>query len=251
MIRSDGRSPDQARPVSFDLGFLPHAEGSTLVSLGDTRVICAVSVEESVPPFVRGQGVGWLTAEYRMLPRATHTRTPRDTAGRVDGRATEIQRLIGRALRASVDRTRLGERTLIVDCDVLNADGGTRTAAITGAFVAVTLACYKLLEAERIALTPVRRQLAAISAGIVQGEACLDLVYAEDSIADVDCNAVMTAQGETVEFQLSAERDLATDEGVDALRRLTRRGIDQMLAAQRAVLNQVSPTLLRRVLAAS
>ena len=246
MVRSDGRSPDQPRPVSFEPGFLPHAEGSALVALGETRVICAVSVEETVPPFLRGRGVGWLTAEYRMLPRSTHVRTARDPSGRIDGRATEIQRLVGRSLRACVDRSRLGERTLIVDCDVLNADGGTRTAAITGAFVALALACRKLRDDGRLSLPPLSRQLAAISAGVVAGESMLDLSYSEDSVADIDCNAVMT-----VEFQLSAERDLGTDRQVDDLRRLTRFGIDRMLAAQRAVLDQVAPTLISSVLAES
>jgi ribonuclease PH len=234
--RRDGRAPDQARPVRFTPGFLPQAEGSALIELGETRVICAASVEETVPPFLRGQGVGWLTAEYRMLPRSTNVRTPRDTGGRLDGRSTEIQRLIGRSLRACVDRVRLGERTLIVDCDVLNADGGTRTASITGGFVAVALACRKLLDASAITASPIVRQVAAISAGVVGGTTLLDLTYAEDSTADVDCNAVLTDRGETVEFQLSAERALPVDAQVQELLALTRRGIDAMLAAQAEVL---------------
>lgn len=246
MGRSDGRAPAEARPAAFTLDYLPHAEGSVLISLGETRVICAVSVEETVPPFLRGQGVGWLTAEYRMLPRSTHTRTSRPD-GRVDGRAIEIQRLIGRALRASVDRSRLGERTLLVDCDVLNADGGTRTAAVTGSFVAVALACDRLFRKQLIAHAPLTRQVAAISAGIVGGEALLDLTYVEDSRADVDSNAVMTDRAEVVEFQLSAERALATEDQVAELRRLTRAGISDMLRAQRAALDSAEPGLLGRV----
>src|SRR5579883_1555019 len=195
MNRPDLRAAGEPRPVRFTPGFLPFAEGSVLIELGNTRVICAVSVEEGAPPFLRGQGIGWVTAEYRMLPRATTTRTARVEGGRVDGRSTEIQRLIGRSLRAAVDRSRLGERTLIVDCDVLTADGGTRTAAITGGFVALALACERLRQAEMIEGRPLRRQVAAISAGIVQGAPILDLAYAEDSIADVDCNAVLTDRG--------------------------------------------------------
>lgn len=248
MTRADGREAAQARAVAFTPGFLPQAEGSVLIALGETRVICAVSVEESVPPFLKGQGIGWLTAEYRMLPRSTHVRSPRDSAGRIDGRATEIQRLIGRSLRAAVDRARLGERTLVVDCDVLNADGGTRTAAITGAFVAVALACGKLREAGRLDSPPLRRQVAAISAGIVGGHALLDLTYAEDSRADVDANAVLTDRGETVEFQLSAERDLPVDRQVEELRQLARLGITNLLAAQVAALRAAAPGLLEVVL---
>lgn len=247
MPRSDGRAPSEARPVAFTLDFLPHAEGSVLISLGETRVICAVSVEETVPPFLRGQGVGWLTAEYRMLPRSTHTRTSRPD-GRVDGRAVEIQRLIGRSLRACVDRSRLGERSLLVDCDVLNADGGTRTAAITGGFVAVAVACGRLLRKRLLTAAPLTRQVAAISAGIVDGEALLDLTYLEDSRADVDSNAVMTNRSEVVEFQLSAERALATEDQVAELRRLTRAGISDMLRAQRAALDSAEPGLLDGVL---
>jgi ribonuclease PH len=244
MVRADGRPDDQCRPVKITLGFMPQAEGSALIELGDTRVICTVSVENRVPPFLVGHGQGWLTAEYRMLPRSTNVRTPRDSGGRVDGRSTEIQRLIGRSLRAAVDRTRLGERTLTVDCDVLNADGGTRTAAITGAWIAVVLACARLRAQGQINAPPVCRQVAAISAGIVQGRPLLDLAYGEDSIADVDCNAVLTERAETVEFQLSSERVLARPEQVDVLRSLTRLGVDAMLRIQREVLDAVDPTLL-------
>ncbi len=248
MTRRDGRLTDQVRPVRFIPGFLPFAEGSVLIELGTTRVICAASVEDAVPPFLRGQGVGWVTAEYRMLPRATQTRTPRDSGGRVDGRSTEIQRLIGRSLRAAVDRAALGERLLIVDCDVLTADGGTRTAAITGGFVALTIACQRLLEAGSLAALPIRRQVAAISAGIVDGVPMLDLAYAEDSVADVDCNAVFTNRWETVEFQLSAEHGLPGDDQVEEVRRLTRLGVEQMLAAQRACLTEAVPGALETIL---
>jgi ribonuclease PH len=227
---------------------MPFAEGSALIQLGLTRVICTVSIEESVPPFLRGQGVGWLTAEYRMLPRSTTTRTPRESGGRLDGRSTEIQRLIGRSLRAAVDRTKLGERTLTVDCDVLTADGGTRTAAITGGFVSLALGCNYLLERGRIQANPIVRQVAAISAGIVGGSPLLDLDYSEDSVADVDCNAVLTDRGEIVEFQLSSERSLATVDQVERLNALTRRGVDAMRQAQTDALTHGAPGILDAVL---
>jgi len=244
VTRLDGRAADQTRAVRFFPDFLPFAEGSVLIELGRTRVICAVSVDDSAPAFLRGQGIGWVTAEYRMLPRATHTRTPRDSGGRVDGRSTEIQRLIGRSLRAAVDRAKLGERTLVVDCDVLTADGGTRTAAITGGFVALVLAFQRLREAGVITEPPIRRQVAAISAGIVDGIPMLDLAYAEDSIAEVDCNAVFTHRWETVEFQLSAEHGLPIFEQVAEVSRLTRVGVEQMLAAQRECLEENAPGAL-------
>ncbi|MGH7862577.1 MAG: ribonuclease PH, partial [Candidatus Dormibacteraceae bacterium] len=239
---------DQVRPVRFTPGFLPFAEGSVLIELGNTRVVCAASVDPNPPPFLRGQGVGWVTAEYRMLPRATSTRTAREGSGRIDGRSVEIQRLIGRSLRAAVDRSRLGERTLVVDCDVLTADGGTRTAAITGGFVALVLACRRLSQEGSIEGRPIRRQVAAISAGIVEGAPLLDLAYAEDSIADVDCNAVLTDRGETVELQLSAERGLPGPEAVEEVRRLCERGVRQMLAAQQAALEAAAPGALSDLL---
>lgn len=251
VTRADGRAHDEIRPVIFTPGYMPFAEGSTLIELGLTRVICTVSVDESVPPFLRGQGVGWLTAEYRMLPRSTTTRTARDSNGRLDGRSTEIQRLIGRSLRAAVDRRLLGERTLLLDCDVLIADGGTRTAAISGAFVALAIACHGLLKAGLINQPPLVRQVAAISAGIVGGEALLDLTYGEDSTADVDCNAVATERWETVEFQLSSERSLATSDQVEQLGRLTRLGNEQMMQAQRGALAAIDPGLLGSVLASA
>jgi len=249
VTRADGRTARDARPVKLELGYLPYAEGSALITLGNTRVICSVSVDEAVPPFLRGKGVGWLTAEYRMLPRATHTRAPREEAGRITGRSSEIQRLIGRSLRAAIDRTRLGERTLVVDCDVLTADGGTRTAAITGAWVAVALACHRLLESGVILESPIAHQVAAISAGIVGGVALLDLTYLEDSNADVDSNAVLTNSHETVEFGLTSERALATDEQVQHLLQLTRLGTDQMFAAQRDALARLAPRFLDDVFA--
>jgi ribonuclease PH len=241
MTRSYGRYDDQTRPVRFELGFMPYAEGSALIHLGETRVICAVSVEDTVPPFIRGQGVGWLTAEYRMLPRSTAVRTPRDVGGRLDGRSTEIQRLIGRSLRAAIDRSKIGERTLTVDCDVLTADGGTRTAAISGAWVALVLACARLRERGVIAEAPLARQVAAISAGIVDDVPLLDLDYGEDSRADVDCNVVLTERQETVEFQLSSERRLATTDQVARLNLLTRHGVDAMRQAQLAALASGAP----------
>jgi ribonuclease PH len=244
MARANERPNDEIRPVSLTLGFMPFAEGSALIELGLTRVVCTASVDETVPPFLRGQGVGWVTAEYRMLPRSTVVRTPRDRDGRLDGRSTEIQRLVGRSLRAAVDRTKLGERTITVDCDVLTADGGTRTAAITGGFVALALAGEHLRARGLIALTPIIRQVAAVSAGIVGGSAFLDLDYVEDSAADVDCNAVLTDRREVVEFQLSSERSLATKAQVERLVDLTERGVEAMRRAQTAALDAVAPNLL-------
>ena len=232
------------RAVRFTLDFLPYAEGSVLIELGDTRVICAVSVENTVPPFLKGTGMGWLTAEYRMLPRATQQRVPRDSGGKVDGRSTEIQRLIGRSLRATLDRGKLGERTLFVDCDVLNADGGTRTAAITGGFVAVALAAQRLLDNRSLGESPLLRQVAAISAGLVRGEPMLDLAYSEDSIADADCNVVLTQRGETVEFQLSAEHGLPTSDEVSQITKLAHFGISRMLDEQRLVLRERAAGIL-------
>jgi ribonuclease PH len=242
--RATDRQNDEIRPVALTLDFMPFAEGSALIQLGLTRVVCTASVEEAVPPFLRGQGVGWVTAEYRMLPRSTLTRTPRETAGRLDGRSIEIQRLIGRSLRAAVDRTKLGERTITIDCDVLTADGGTRTAAITGGFVALALAVDHLRRRGTIDASPIVRLVAAISAGIVGGEALLDLDYDEDSAADVDCNAVLTERGEVVEFQLSSERTLATARQADQLLQLTTIGVEAMRKAQIEAVAQGAPGLL-------
>ena len=206
-VRPDGRSPDQLRPVTIEPGAVAYAEGSALIAMGDTRVLCAASIEERVPAFRKGSGLGWVTAEYAMLPRSTHTRTDRDgRKGRVDGRAQEIQRLIGRSLRAAIDFGALGERSIIIDCDVLQADGGTRTAAITGGWVALALAVERLREAGLAARNPLRWPVAAVSVGIVTGEARLDLSYLEDSAADTDMNCVGTAEGRFIELQGTAEQ---------------------------------------------
>src|SRR5207302_2924334 len=207
--RSDNRTQDQMRPVNIIADFVSTAEGSVLIEVGNTRVICTASVEETVPSFLRNSGKGWVTAEYGMLPRATLTRTPREAArGRVSGRTHEIQRLIGRSLRGVTDLERLGERSILIDCDVIQADGGTRTASITGAFVALGLALEKLAEAGTLTSVPLRDFVAAISVGIVDGEILLDLNYEEDSRADVDMNLVMTAGYKVVELQATAERQV-------------------------------------------
>jgi ribonuclease PH len=234
MERANGRAPDELRPTRITPGFVPYAEGSALVEFGDTRVICAASVEETVPDFLRGRGRGWLTAEYRMLPRATLTRTAREGATRpLSGRTQEIQRLIGRSLRATLDFARLGERTLLVDCDVLQADGGTRTAAVTGAYVAVVLALRKLQAGGRVESLPIRRAVAAVSVGVVAGVPLLDLDYAEDSRAEVDCNVVMTDRRELVEVQATAEGEPFAAGVLQAMLDLAERGIVRLLEAQR------------------
>src|SRR4029077_18640648 len=209
MQRSDGRAPDEIRPLNFELNVAPHASGSVLVSMGKTRVICAVTIEEAVPRWMKEQGVtgGWLTAEYSMLPYSTQTRKPRDIAkGRIDGRSVEIQRLIGRSLRAVVDLERLGQRTVWVDCDVLQADGGTRTAAITGASLAVAIACRKLAKEKKLDTPPVQKLVAAVSAGVIDGNAIVDLNYEEDKAVAVDFNLVATEDGDFVEVQSSGEQ---------------------------------------------
>ena len=232
--RSNNRQLAQLRPISFVRNFTRYAEGSVLVSFGETRVLCNASVEESVPPFLRGQGKGWVTAEYSMLPRATHTRSPREAArGKQGGRTLEIQRLIGRALRAVIDFEALGERTIVIDCDVLQADGGTRTAAITGAWVALADAVDGLLANGKLTRSPLRDSVAAVSVGIVAGEARLDLDYQEDSGAAVDMNIVMTGDGRFVEVQGTAEDEPFTDAELDALRELGRQGCRQLTAFQR------------------
>ena len=235
-MRPSGRAPDALRDVSFTPGFARHAEGSCIVRMGGTEVLCAASVEGRVPPFLRGKGEGWVTAEYGMLPRATHTRGDREAArGKQSGRTQEIQRLIGRSLRAVVDRKALGEMTITLDCDVLNADGGTRCAAITGAWVALSLA-LRTLEANRvIARSPLLGQVAAVSCGLVGGEAVLDLDYAEDSGADADANFVLT-EGGIVEIQGTAERAPFSDGQFAELMRLARHGTGQLYALQRAAL---------------
>jgi len=236
-IRPSGRAPDALRPVRITRGFTRYAEGSVLVEFGETRVLCTASVEDKVPPFLRGAGRGWLTAEYGMLPRSTHTRTDREAArGKQSGRTQEIQRLIGRSLRAVFDLERLGERTITLDCDVLQADGGTRTAAITGAFVAAHDAVAGLLGSGALERTPVRDFVAAVSVGLYEGHAVLDLDYAEDSACDTDLNVVMTGAGGFVEVQGTAEGDPFTREQMDRLVDLATLGIRRLVDAQKAAL---------------
>jgi ribonuclease PH len=236
-VRPDGRSPGALRPLRIQTGVLKFAEGSALIELGDTRVLVAASVENRVPPFKKDSGEGWLTAEYSMLPRATHTRAPREVVqGRPSGRTAEIQRLIGRSLRAAVDLRALPERTLTLDCDVLQADGGTRTAAVTGAYVAAVLALGRLLLTREIAAWPVRDQIAAVSVGLLRGTPLLDLEYVEDQVAEVDMNVVATAAGSLVEIQGTGERRSFRREEMDALVDLAFKGIRELAEAQNAAL---------------
>ncbi|HKP82167.1 MAG TPA: ribonuclease PH [Pyrinomonadaceae bacterium] len=238
--RTDGRANDELRPVRITRGFLPYAEGSVLIEMGNTRVVCSASLEDRVPPFLRNQGQGWLTAEYAMLPRATQTRTARETGrGGPSGRTHEIQRLIGRSLRAVADMKVLGERTITIDCDVLQADGGTRTAAITGAYVALALASQQLVKAGKIQRSMVTDQVAAISVGIVGGTPLLDLKYDEDSRAEVDMNVVCTGDGRFIELQGTAEREPFTRAQMDELVALATRGIEALIAVQKNVIAQV------------
>lgn len=233
MIRVDSRLHAQLRPVSFTVDYLDFAEGSVLIEAGKTRVLCAASVEERVPPFLEGKGQGWVTAEYNMLPRATHTRATRERDGRVSGRTQEIQRLIGRSLRAVVDMQLLGPRTITLDCDVLQADGGTRTASITGAYVALHRACTKLVRDGKLSTHPLKTAVAAVSVGVVEGEILLDLCYAEDSNAEVDFNVVMTAEHEFIEVQGTGEGGVFSRSTMDGLVRLAEQGIDQLLEMQK------------------
>jgi len=235
MIRNDGRRPDELRRVTIAPGYLPHAEGSALIDMGETRVLCAVSVEERLPRFAIGTGSGWITAEYGMLPRSTHTRTARETSGR-SGRTAEIQRLIGRSLRSVTKLDLIGERTFTVDCDVIKADGGTRTAAITGAYVALADAVHKLMEAERIQAYPLRCAVAAVSAGILDSVALLDLNYEEDFRAAADFNVVMTDGGEFPEVQGTGEAHPFTRAEMDQLIDLTQSGIRRLFDSQRTAL---------------
>ncbi|NMG45440.1 ribonuclease PH [Aromatoleum toluvorans] len=236
-MRPSHRRPDELRIVRITRNFTCHAEGSVLVEFGATRVLCTASVEENVPPFLRGKGQGWVTAEYGMLPRSTHTRSAREAArGKQSGRTQEIQRLIGRSLRAVIDLAALGERQIIVDCDVLQADGGTRTASITGACVAVHDAIAKLIAAGKLAASPLRDFVAAVSVGVHQGVPVLDLDYAEDSDCDTDMNVVMTGSGGFVEVQGTAEGTPFTRAELDALLALAEGGIRQLFAAQRAAI---------------
>lgn len=237
--RSEGRAPDALRPVRITRGFTRHAEGSVLIEFGQTRVLCTASVEERVPPHKRGSGEGWVTAEYGMLPRATHTRGDREAArGKQSGRTQEIQRLIGRSLRCVFDLKALGERTLTLDCDVLQADGGTRTAAITGAFVAAQDAVNVLLAQGKIAASPIRDAVAAVSVGIVQGTPLLDLEYIEDSACDTDMNVVMTGRGGFVEVQGTAEGADFSRAEMDRLLQLASQGIAELVSLQVAALGQ-------------
>jgi len=237
--RPDGRARDQLRPVQFQNGVAPHATGSTLIGWGDTRVICAVTVEESVPRWMKEQGVtgGWVTAEYSMLPYSTLQRKPRDiTKGKIDGRSQEIQRLIGRSMRAAIDLERLGSRTIWVDCDVLQADGGTRTAAITGAQVALSLAVRKLIGQGVLKQSPLLAPVAAVSVGIVHGAASLDLCYVEDSAAAVDLNLVMNGAGAFIEIQGSGEESTFSEGQLAEMLCLGKNGIQRLIAAQNAAL---------------
>ncbi len=240
IYRSDNRALDQMRPVNITPEFISTAEGSCLIEIGNTRVICTSSIEESVPNWMRNSGKGWVTSEYGMLPRSTLTRTPRESArGRVGGRTHEIQRLIGRSLRAVIDLTRLGERTIWLDCDVIQADGGTRTASITGAFIALGLALKKLVEAGTISALPIRDYVAATSIGIVDGEIMLDLAYEEDSRAEVDMNIVMTGSRRFVELQSTAELHPFDGDQLQKMISIAGKGVESLIAKQKAVLGTV------------
>jgi ribonuclease PH len=237
ITRADGRQADQLRPVRFQNGIAPNATGSTLIEWGNTRVICGVTVEESVPRWMKEQGVvgGWITAEYSMLPYSTLTRKQRDSSkGKIDGRSQEIQRLIGRSMRAALDLEKLGSRTIWVDCDVLQADGGTRTASITGAYVALSLAIKKLMAEGKLAASPLLSPIAAVSVGIVQSRAFLDLAYTEDVAAEVDMNLVMNADGRYIELQGTGEEATYTDEQLAAMLALGKTGIKRLLELQQA-----------------
>ena len=239
-LRPDGRAPDQLRPVRFQNHIAPYAAGSTLIEWGNTRVICGVTVEETVPRWMKEQGVpgGWITAEYSMLPYSTTERKPRDSArGRIDGRSQEIQRLIGRAMRAAVQLDKIGERTVWIDCDVLQADGGTRTAAITGAFVALSLAVRRLLAEGKLQENPVLHAVAGVSVGLLNGQPLLDLCYTEDVAAAVDMNLVMNSAGEFIEVQGSGEEAAFTEKQLNYLLALGKAGITELLAAQQKALS--------------
>ena len=241
-VRTDGRASNELRPVKITPGFLAYAEGSVLIEMGNTRVICSASLEERVPPFLRNSGQGWLTAEYAMLPRSTQTRTARETGrGGASGRTHEIQRLIGRSLRAVADMKALGERTLTIDCDVLQAYGGTRTAAITGAYVAFAIAGRRLLKSGKISRSVVLNQVAAVSVGIVDKVPLLDLKYDEDSRAEVDMNVVCTGDGRFIEVQGTAEREPFSREQMDELLALAGEGVASLVHLQRDAISQFEP----------
>jgi len=240
IFRSNNRAPDQMRPVNIITNFTSMAEGAALIEVGNTRVICTASVEESVPAFLKGSGKGWITAEYSMLPRSTLTRTPREASrGRQSGRTHEIQRLIGRALRAAVDLHQLGERTITLDCDVIQADGGTRTASVTGAFVALGLAMEKLVEAGTLNKAPIRDFVAAVSVGIVEGSILLDLCYEEDSQAEVDLNFVMTGGRKIVEIQATAEQHPFDETQLKRMMELAANGVESLIERQKTILRNL------------
>ena len=240
-MRSDGRSNDQLRPMTITPNYIKHAEGSVLIEMGDTKVICTASIEERVPPFMKGQGKGWVTAEYSMLPRATQVRNQRESAkGKLGGRTMEIQRLIGRALRAVVDLEALGERSITLDCDVIQADGGTRTTSITGAFVAMAFAINKLAKDKNLQRFPIIDFLASVSVGVIGNSARLDLHYDEDSKAKVDMNVVMTGQGKFVEVQGTGEEAPFSRQELDELLALAEKGIQTMIEEQSKVLGPIS-----------
>jgi ribonuclease PH len=239
--RPDGRLPDQLRPVKFEAGIAPHATGSVLVAFGETRVICAATIEPGVPSWMKQQKIpgGWLTAEYSLLPYSTHERKPRDISrGKLDGRTVEIQRLIGRSIRAVIDLDKLGQNTLWIDCDVLQADGGTRTASVTGAYLAARLAVQSLLDAGRLKENPLVDSVAAVSVGLLQGRPLLDLPYAEDKDAEVDCNIVMTGRGRFVEIQGAGEESTFSGEEFQTLLSLAQKGIRELSSAQTAFLSR-------------
>jgi ribonuclease PH len=246
-MRSDNRAPNQLRDTKLTPNYLPNAEGSVFIEAGRTKVICTASVEDRVPPFLRNTGKGWVTAEYGMLPRATNTRTQREaSAGKVGGRTQEIQRLIGRALRSVTNLPALGERTIWLDCDVIQADGGTRTASITGAFVALALACEKMRERDMLRVIPISDYVAATSVGIVDGEALLDLAYDDDSRAEVDMNIVKTGAGRFIEVQGTAEGQPFSRDALDSLLDLADIGIRQLIDKQRAIVGHLILEPVRR-----
>lgn len=237
--RKDGRQPLDLRPVRITTGYTKHAEGAALIEVGETRVLCTATVEEKVPPFLKNKGVGWITAEYAMLPRATDHRTPRETGrGGPSGRTHEIQRMIGRSLRSVVDMAALGERSVTIDCDVLQADGGTRTASITGGFVALALALNKIMQAGKITRAPLRDYIAAVSVGVVQERVLLDLDYSEDSAAEVDMNVVLTGDGRFVEIQGTAETEPFDRQMMNWIIDAASSGVDRLVAIQREVIVQ-------------
>ncbi|MEV2910236.1 ribonuclease PH [Paenibacillus larvae] len=243
-MRADGRQPNELRPVRITPNYNKHAEGSVLIEVGDTKVICTATIEERVPPFLKNQGKGWVTAEYSMLPRATQVRNQREASkGKLGGRTMEIQRLIGRALRSVINLEALGERSITLDCDVIQADGGTRTTSITGAFIAMSLAIHKIMEDKKITVNPITDYLASVSVGIVQGETLLDLMYTEDSQAHVDMNVVMTGRGHFVEVQGTGEESPFSKDDLDRMLGLAEEGILRLIELQREALGAAGETI--------